>query len=129
MTGMGWYYLSRAVLSVAVGSLLALTGSPWWMAAVVGAAVLAFFVWAPRSGRYSVHPEHGVTALRHDERTRAITDRAARNGFALTMVSVAGLVLYFELVASSDVPVSPLALVLLIGTVTHFASDLWFRRS
>jgi hypothetical protein len=128
MTGMTWYYLSRAAISMAAGGLFVLAGAPWWMAAGIGAVTLAFFIWAPRSGRYSVHPEHGVTALRRDERTQAITDRAARNGFALTMLSLAGLALYFELVASSDVPVSALALVLLVGTVTYFASDLWFGR-
>ena len=99
------------------------------MAVGAGAVTLAFFMWAPRSGRYSVRPESGVAALGRDERTQAITNKAARNGFALTMLSGAGLVLYFELVASSDVPVRALALVLLIGTVTHFASDLWFRRA
>ena len=129
MTGMTWYYLSRAVISIALGGLFVLTGAPWWMAAGIGAVTLALFIWAPRSGRYSVHPEDGVAALRRDERTQAITNRAARNGFALTMPSLAGLALYFELVAASDVPVSALALVLLIGTVTHFASDVWYRRS
>ena len=129
MTGMTWYYVSRAAISIAVGGLFVLAGAPWWMAAGVGVVALAFFMWAPRSGRYAVRHEDGVTALRRDERTQAITNRAARNGFALTMLSLAGLILYFELVAYSDVPVSALALVLLIGTVTHFASDLWFRRA
>jgi hypothetical protein len=126
---MTWYFVSRAAISIAVGGLFVLAGAPWWMAAGAGVVALAFFIWAPRSGRYAVRPEDGVTALRRDERTQAITNRAARNGFALTMLSLAGLILYFELVASSDVPVSALALVLLIGTATHFASDLWFRRA
>jgi hypothetical protein len=126
---MGWYYVSRVAVSMAIGGLFVLAGAAWWIAVVVGAGALAFFIWAPRSGRYAVRAEGGVAALRRDERTQAITNKAARNGFALTMLSVAGLVLYFELAASSDVPVSALALVLLIGAVTHFASDLWFRRS
>ena len=129
MTGMTRYYLSRAVISIALGGLFALAGAAWWMAVAVGALALAFFIWAPRSGRYAVRPENGATALRRDERTQTITNKAARNGFALTMLSLTALVLYFELVASSEVPVSALALLLLIGTVTHFASDLWFRRS
>ena len=129
MTGMTWYHVSRAVISIAVGGLFVLAGAPWWMAAGVGVVALAFFIWVPRSGRYAVRPEDGVTALQRDERTQAITNRAARNGFALTMLSLAGLILYFELGASSDVPVSALALVLLIGTATHFVSDLWFRRA
>lgn len=128
MTGKTRYYLSRAVLSAAFGGLFALGGSPWWMAALVGTLTFAFFLWAPRSGRYAVHFERGITALRRDERTQAINDKAARNAFIVTVLAAAGLVFYFGTIASADVPVHALNLVLILGMLTYFASDIRLRR-
>ncbi len=129
MTGMSRYYLSRILLSVAFGGLFALTGSPWWMAVLASAALIALFLYAPRSGRYAVHPELGIAALQRDERTQTITDRAARNAFVLTMMAIAAMSIYFGVISPGGVPVIALDLTLVLGAVTYFASDLLLRRS
>lgn len=85
------YYISRAIISSAFGGLLAVTGSTWWMAALMGLIVFALFLWAPHSGRYAVHPELGGSALRRDERTQVISDKAARNGFVVTLLALAAM--------------------------------------
>lgn len=128
MTGKTRYYLSRAVLSAAFGSLFALGDGHWWTAALVGTLTFVFFLWAPHSGRYAVHFEYGVTALRRDERTQAINDQAARNAFIVTMLAAGGLVFYFGTIALADVPVHTLNLVLILGMLTYFATDIRLRR-
>jgi len=129
MTGMSRYYISRALISIALGALLALTGSRWWMAGLVGVIAFAYFLWAPHSGRYAVHPELGVTALRRDERTQTINDKAARNAFVATILTVAGIAVYFGTIAPANVPVAILNLALVLGILTYFVSDFWLRRS
>ena len=129
MTGMSRYYISRAFISVAFGGLFALTGSPWWMAILVSAVLIALFLYAPHSGRYAVHPDLGVTALRRDERTQAITDRAARNAFVVTVLVIAGITVYFGAILSASVPVIALKLTLALAALTYFLSDFWLRRS
>ena len=129
MTGMTRYYLSRALISVAFGGLFVLTGSPWWKATLAGIIPFALFLWAPRSGRYAVHPERGVTALQYDERTRVITDKAARIAFVATMLALGGLVVYFGSIPPADVPVHILNFVLVLGAVIYFAASFWLRRT
>ena len=128
MTGMSLYYLSRAVISAAFGLLFALTGSPWWVAALIGVIAFAFFLWAPHSGRYAVHPELGVTALRRDERTQGINDRSARNAFIVTMLAVAGDALYVGRYTPAVVPVSFFNYLLILGVLTYYLSDFLQRR-
>jgi hypothetical protein len=123
------YYLSRALISAAFGGLLAMTGSPWWTAALVGAAAFGLFLWAPMSGRYVVDPERGVTALGRDERAQAIVGKASRNAFAVTMLLIAALGLYFGILNPGSVPIQALGLVVFLGTLTYFVSDLWLRRA
>ena len=91
MHGMAWYYSSRAILTILFACLLALAGMEWWMAILMGVIIFAFFLWAPHSGRYAVHPEFGVAALRRDERTQTINDKAARNAFVITAFAIAGI--------------------------------------
>ena len=64
MRSLSRFHVSRAFGPIALGALLAVTGSLRWMAVLVGVIALAFLLSAPRSGRYTVHPERGVTALR-----------------------------------------------------------------
>lgn len=128
MSGMS-YYLSRALISAALGGLFAMTGSPWWTAALVGAAVFVLFLWAPVSGRYVVDPERGVTALGRDERAQSIIGKASRNAFGVVMSLLAALTLYFGVINPGSVPVHALNLVLFLGALTYFASDLWLRRT
>ena len=129
MSGMSAYYISRAVISAASGVLLALTGLQWWMATLMGVIVFGLFLWAPRSGRYAVHPEFGVTALRRDERTQAINGKAARNAFIVTMLAIAGIAIYFGSIAPASVPVAMLQSMLILGALTYFVSDFFLRRS
>ena len=128
MTGMSSYYISRAFISVAFGVLWALTGSAWWMAVLVSAIMFALFLYAPRSGRYAVHPELGVMALQRDEHTQTINDKAARNAFVITMLVVMGVTVYFGAI-SSAVPITALKLILALAALTYFLSDFWLRRS
>jgi hypothetical protein len=129
MTGMTAYYVSRMLISAGLGVLLATTGATWWSAALMAGIVFLLFVWAPQSGRYAVHPELGVTALRRDERTQGITDKAARNAFVVVMLAVMGLVLYYGRLSPAEVPVPALDLLLALGAVAYFGTDLWLRRT
>jgi nitrogen fixation-related uncharacterized protein len=99
------------------------------MAVLVGLLVFVLFLWAPRSGRYAVHPELGVTALRRDERTQVINDKAARNGFVVTILMIAAIAAYFGAIAQTNVPILALHLSLVLGVLTYFFSDFWLRWS
>jgi hypothetical protein len=123
------YYISRALISIALGGLVALTISPWWVGLLFGVFTMAFFLWAPHGGRYTVRPELGASALRLDERQRAIKDRSARNGFVAVMIVVAALAIYFGLIANADVPASLLSLVVGLGWAVYFVSDIRLRRN
>lgn len=123
------YYLSRTILSAAFGLLLFVTGSTLWMVILMSGLILAFFLWAPHSGRYSVHPELGVTALRRDERTQVINDKAARNAFIVSMLTVGVIAIYFGLSGAINISLSVFKIVLVIGVLTYFVSDLWLRKS
>jgi len=129
MRGLSRYYISRTLISAAFGGLFVLTGASWWMAVLATATALAFFLWAPRSGRYASHPRFGVTALRHDERTRTLSDKAARNAFVVTILAVAAIAVYFGSVAQTDVPIAFLSGAIALAALTYFLSDLWLRRS
>jgi hypothetical protein len=93
----------------------------------MGVVALAFFFYAPHSGRYAVHPELGITALRRDERTQAITDKAARNAFIASMLALAGVALYYG--GTAMVPVAAIHWTLILGALVYFFSDLWMRRA
>jgi hypothetical protein len=128
MKGLSRYYLGRAMISAAFAALAALAGAPWWAAVLAGIVPFGLFVWAVRSGRYVVHPEHGVTALRTDEYTRAIRDRSTRYAFVAVMLALGGIALYYALIAHTDVPVPVVGGMLFLGWIVYFASDLLSRR-
>jgi hypothetical protein len=123
------YYLSRAILSVAFGVLLCVTGLSLWKAVLFGGLILAFFLWAPHSGRYSVHPEFGITALRRDERTQVINDWAARNAFVAITLTICAISVYFGLFGTINISIGVFRTVLIVGALTYFVSDLWLRKS
>jgi nitrogen fixation-related uncharacterized protein len=100
----------------------------WWSGALVGAAVIAFFLWAPGSGRYLDEPEGGTNPLRLDERMAAIRDRAARDGFVVLMLSLAALVLYFGLFQPGDIPFQWILGVTSFGFLAYFISDALRRQ-
>ena len=129
MITMSRYYLTRTAVSAAFGCLFAFAASTWWIGALAGTIALAFFVWAPRSGRYSVNPELGATALRRDEYTQLVNAKAARNAFVTTTLSVAALIIYFGTISQDDVPVAAVGVTLAVGLLTYLTSDLWLRRT
>lgn len=129
MSGMSLYYISRAIITVAFVFLMALLGMEWWKATLMGVIVFGLFLWAPRSGRYAVHPEFGVTALRRDEHTQAINDKAARNAFVVTMLAIAGAAIYYRSIAAAAAPVALLESTLILGALIYFVSDYFLRRS
>jgi hypothetical protein len=122
------YYVSRGAVTAVVVALLLLAGSPWWMVTVVGVLVLGFFLLAPRSGRYALKAERGATALRRDEWTQAIVNKAGRNGFVALMLAAAAVAIYWGSVAKAGVPAFVLYLLVALGWVVYFASDVWLRR-
>ena len=129
MTTQHSYTITRASISVALGGLLALSGLPWWGALLAGGMAFAFFLWAPRGGRYVVKPLDGIAPLRRDERMKAIRDQAARNAFSATVVALAAVTIYFGVIALNDVPVTILNAILALGLLTYAATDYWLRRS
>ena len=129
MRGLSRYYMSRTVISAALGGLFALTGASWWMALLATVTACAFFLWAPRSGRYAVHPKFGVTALRRDERTQALSDKAARNAFVVAVLALAAIAITFGRIVQTGVPIAFLNGTIALAALTYFLSDLWLRRS
>lgn len=129
MTGMKAYYISRAIISIGFGALFVLGGSSWWAGLLIAALAFGWFLLAPHIGRYSVHPEFGVTALRRDERTQVINDKAARNAFVVGMLALAGVAIYFEFLALASVPVAVFKWLLILGAVAYYASDFWLRKA
>jgi hypothetical protein len=129
MKGMSLYYVSRAIVSIVFGGLFYLSGSPLWTAIMIGSAAFAWFLWAPHSGRYAVHPELGITALRRDEHTQQINDHAARNAFVVLGMAIAILSIYFGSVLQTDIPVRILNYALILGVLTYYASDFQLRKS
>jgi len=123
------YYLSRTALSIAFGFLLFVTGSPLWNAILIGGIILVFFLWAPHGGRYSVHPEFGVTARRRDEHTQTINDAAARNAFVVSMLVFSVIVIYFGSFGAVAISIGIIKMVVAIGALTYFISDFWLRKS
>jgi hypothetical protein len=122
------YYLSRTAIALAIGAFLVVTGSPIWMAALIGGLILGLFILAPLSGRYAVHPEYGVTALRRDDRTQAINDRAARNAFVVSMLTIAAAAFYYRSSGAGQAPVQVLEIILGIGALAYFISDFFLRK-
>jgi ABC-type antimicrobial peptide transport system permease subunit len=125
MTGMKSYYVSRVLFAAALGAVLVLGGSAWWIGAIAGTLALVWFLVAPHIGR---HPEHGVTALRRDERGAAINNSAARNAFVASMLAVAGMIVYAGAFSVDRIPVAVLQGLLLLGVVVYYLSDFWLRR-
>lgn len=129
MPGMSRYYVSRALLSIALGVFLIFNGSQWWLAGLASITAFGLFLWAPHSGRYAVHPEFGITALRRDERTQTINDKAARNSFVVTTLFLAGVTIYFGTTASVSVPIAVLKIAFVLGVLVYYGSDFWLRRT
>jgi len=129
MKGMSLYYISRAIVSIVFGGLFYLSGSSLLTAILVGSVAFAWFLWAPHSGRYTVHPELGITALRRDEHSQQVNDHAARNAFVVLGTAIAILSIYFGSVLQTDIPVRILNYALILGAFTYYVSDFQLRKS
>jgi hypothetical protein len=123
------YYVTRTILAIILGGLFALLGAPWWMALLAGVLALAFFIYAPLSGRYTVQPEKNAAALARDEFTRSVSDKSGRNAFVFTEIALAGIILYATVIHLEAVSVSALSVLLALGFIVFFISDFWLRRS
>jgi hypothetical protein len=75
-----------------------------------------------------VKAERGATALRRDEWTQAVVNKAARNGFVALMLAAAAVAIYWGYVAKTGVPAFVIYLLVALGWVVYFASDFWLRR-
>lgn len=129
MKAMQNYYFSRLGIAVVFGALFHFLGAPWWVALLACLVAVAGFAWAPRSGRYvKVKGEGGQISLAHDENTRMIADKAARNGFVFSMVSLGSAILYFWRSGLEAVPLEVLQVVLLVGVIAFAVSDIILRR-
>lgn len=123
------YVVSRAALAAILGVALYLGGLPWWCGIAAGALALVFFVVVPRSGRYVAKTQDNLAPLRRDERSRAIRDKAARNAFVPTILSLAGLTIAYGRILNAAVPVAATGGVLGLAVAVYAVSDLYLRRS
>ncbi len=123
------YYLSRSLVSMLLGVFLIITGSPWWVGLLAALLAFGWFLAAPHIGRYSVHPEYGVTALRRDERSQGINDKAARNAFVISMLALGAVVIYLGASAAPAVSAAVLKWLLVLGALVYYASDFWLRKA
>jgi hypothetical protein len=128
MKGMVWYYLTRLAL-VALWLLVAVVaGLPVWLSVPAAAAMIAYFVWLPRSGRYVVREDEALAPMRRDERSLAISGRAAAWAFVVeTLLAGAGVV--WGVVSHQQGLAGLLALVLAAGLVTYLVAQGWLART
>lgn len=127
MQSMKGYYISRAFIALLLGVLFGLLNS-WWMGLLVGGMTMLWFILAPRTGRYTVEPQNGATALARDERAEVINAYAGRNAFVVMMLLGMVLLLLQGYTALEFSIAVALSLLLLGGVVTYYLSDLFLRR-
>jgi membrane protein DedA with SNARE-associated domain len=125
--GLAWYYVTRLAM-VALWLLAAtVAGLPIWASALPAAGMIAYFVWVPRSGRYVVRQDQPLAPMRRDERSLAISGRAATWGFVVeTLLVSAGVV--WGVLSHQQGLIGFLALVLAAGTLTYLVAQVWLGR-
>lgn len=122
------YYVSRLLIAGVFAALFYLAGASWWLALLVGLMAAAWFLYAPRSGRYRVNPEGGMLALQRDERGEWINDRAARNAFVALGLALGALNIYFGTIAGdTTIPIDWTRWLLIGAVVVYWVSDLILR--
>lgn len=127
MKSFAWYYVTRLAL-VAVWLIAATIGGlPLWASALVAGAMIAYFVWLPRSGRYVVRADQPLAPMRRDERSQAISGTAARWSFAVQMLLLAAGMIWGTLSHRQELTAA-LGLVLAAGTLTYLLAQGWLAR-
>lgn len=124
MKGLSWYYVTRLAL-VALWLLVSLVaGLPVWLSVPIAAAMVAYFVWLPRSGRYVVREGQPLAPMRRDERSRAVRDRAATWAFVVeTLLVVVGIL--WGVLSNQRELAGFLGLVLAGGMMTYLLAQGW----
>jgi hypothetical protein len=127
MRGLAWYYVTRLAM-VALWLVVATVGGlPWWANVLSAAAMAAYFLWVPRSGRYPIREDQPLAPLRRDERSQAISGRAARWAFAVETLLAGAVVLWAGSSGRQELS-SVLSLVLVAGWLTYFVAQGWLGR-
>jgi hypothetical protein len=127
MRGLGWYYVTRLAL-VALWLLVAvIAGLPVWLSVPTAAALIAYFVWLPRSGRYVVREDQPLAPMRRDERNQALTGRAATWAFVVETLLVGAGVVWATLSQQQGLA-GFLSLVLAAGVLTYFVAQAWLAQ-
>jgi hypothetical protein len=127
MKGLAWYYVTRLAM-VALWLLVAMVAElPIWLSIPTAAAMVAYFVWLPRSGRYVVHQDQPLAPMRRDERSRAVSGRAAVWAFIVeTILAGAGMV--WGTFSGQQELTGALGLVLAGGLLTYLVAQGWLGR-
>lgn len=127
MKGLAWYYVTRLAM-VALWLLVAtVAGLPIWASALPAAGMIAYFVWLPRSGRYVVREDQPLAPMRRDERSQALSSRAAAWAFVVeTLLVGAGVV--WGVVSQQHGLASFMGLVLAGGMFTYLVAQGWLGR-
>ncbi|HUW94721.1 MAG TPA: hypothetical protein VMW58_02970 [Anaerolineae bacterium] len=127
MKGLGWYYVTRLALAALWMLVTMVAGLPLWLSVPTAAAMVAYFVWLPRSGRYVVREDQPLAPMRRDERGRAVSGRAATWAFVVeTLLAGAGMV--WGVVSHQEVLTGLLGLVLAAGMLTYLVAQGWMGR-
>jgi hypothetical protein len=127
MKGLAWYYVTRLALVALWLLVIMVAGLPVWLSVPTAAAMVAYFVWLPRSGRYVVRQDRPLTPMRRDERSLAISGRAAAWAFVVeTLLAGAGMV--WGVVSHQQGLTGFLGLVLAAGMFTYLVAQGWLGR-
>jgi hypothetical protein len=128
MKGLTWYYITRLALVALWLLVAAVAGLPVWLDLPVAAAMMTYFVWLPRSGRYVVREDEPLAPFGRDERSQALSSRAAAWAFAVeTSLVCAGAV--WGVVSQQQVFAGFLGLVLAASLMTYLVAQGWLART
>jgi len=122
------YYISRGLIAILFGGLVYWFGGSILAGVLSAAAILAVFVYLPRSGRYRVNPEKGVSPMRRDEWSQNVNRRSGLYAWVVVTIAGSALVLYYGLISPGNVPLGMVGALLLLGVLTYYVSDFWLRR-
>jgi len=127
MKGSAWYYVTRLAI-VALWVVVATVGRlPLWAGVSPAVAIIAYFVWLPRSSRYVLHEDQPLAPMRRNERTQAISGRAAAWAFAVETLLM-GMGMVWAALSGREELAAILGLVLGVGMLTYPVAPSWPAR-